>query len=222
MTGTMTARRYACISVLLAAVLLAGCVVSRDFAQGPALDPAPLPAYRPGDTFQFDNGRTETVESVDAAKGEVTWRNGDVVSRRLASFVVPRLEWRSAAGGGRFVSTDASNALWPLGPESRQRFSGELLRDDGEVGLGHRERLDVECWVAATQTVTVPAGTFDTFRVTCLRRSTGSVRRSRKYTWFYAPEVGHYVARVIAGGFGDINQRIELVRWIRLDPPGTG
>jgi len=198
-----------------------GCVVTRSFAQGPEMPPAPLPAYRPGDAFQFDTGRTETVEAVDAETGEVTWRaDGGVVSRRLASFVVPRLEWRSETTGGRFVSEDATNGLWPLTPDSRQEFSGTLLRDDGVAGLGHGERLGIECWVGATRTVTVPAGTFDTYQVNCFRRSTGSVRRSRLYTWYYAPAVNHYVIRIIAGGFGDINQRTELVRWVRLEAAG--
>jgi len=46
------------------------------------------------------------------------------------------------------------------------------------------------------------------------------VRRSRLYTWYYAPAVNHYVIRIIAGGFGDINQRTELVRWVRLEAAG--
>jgi len=203
--------------------MLAGCVVTRGFTQGPDLPPAPLPAYRPGDTFQFDTGRVETVEAVHAADGTVTWRTGGgVVSRRFASFVVPRLEWRSGNNGGRFVTEDASNDLWPLSPNSRQAFSGTLQRDDGVAGLGHGERLSVECWIGATRTVSVPAGTFDTFQVNCMRRSTGSVRRSRLYTWYYAPDVGHYVVRVIAGGFGDINQRTELVRWVRMEAASDG
>jgi len=205
----------------LACLLLAGCTVTRSFSQGPVMDPAPLPAYRSGDTFQFDTGRTEVVETADPAAGTVTWSSGSVVSRRLASFVVPWLEWRNNNTGGRFETEDASNALWPLTPDSRQQFSGTLLRDDGQVGFGHGERVSIDCWVGATRTVTVPAGTFDTYQINCFRRSTGSVRRSRLYTWYYAPEVGHYVVRIIAGGFGDINQRSELVRAVRMQAPLT-
>lgn len=206
---------------VLFAFVLAGCVVGQGFSQGPVLEPAPLPSYKAGDSFRFDDGRVETVETVDPQTGQVTWRTGPTAtSRRLASFVVPRLEWRAGERRGRFLSDDASNALWPLAPDSRQEFSGTLVEVGAGAGIGQGERLSFDCWVGATRTITVPAGTYETWRVNCFRRSTGTVRRSRLYSWYYAPAVGHYVRREIAGGFADISDIVELESWQRAAPGG--
>lgn len=52
-----------------------------------------------------------------------------------------------------------------------------------------------DCFVERAETVTVPAGSFDTFRIACRRYNSRSTRLVETLTLHYAPEVGHSVRR---------------------------
>lgn len=154
---------------------------------------APLPRYEPGVAYIYDNGR---VEQVRAVKGRtVTWaaRSGRTYDRALNP-VTPILSWsfRGESGVRRVVGEP--DRLWPLRPGSAVRFR---TVNDVRDAQG-RNRRSVHLWtcaVLAPEQTDTPAGRFLTKPVQCDRYSPGTMRVLERITWFYADEIGHYVAR---------------------------
>ena len=74
---------------------------------------------------------------------------------------------------------------WPmsLGQSWEQTLSEERPRDRQKS-----ERVDTVT-VEGEETVTVPAGTFKTFKIVCRNKKTGTIR----YEMWYSPEVGQWV-----------------------------
>jgi len=151
------------------------------------------PALRPGDSFvfRFPNGaeQTETVTAV----------SGDRVSWRIPSGAT----WTTVTGTMFDTSQWSGSASYGDG---RQQFSGNYAdlfplrvgNDARYVARGNSSKQrdgwarSWTCTVPSEESVTVVAGTFETYRVMCYRR--GQLR-----TYFYAPAVNMYVLRVVTG-----------------------
>ena len=84
-------------------------------SEGPALAPASLPKYVVGETFEFDDGRIDTVTAIDGER--IVWTNMygvDVL--RYRNFIVPDLEWTSANRSSALDTDAMPKDLWPLSP----------------------------------------------------------------------------------------------------------
>ncbi len=178
------------LSLMVGLAGLAGC-------QEPAVDtkqPAvPLPTYAVGDRFTYDNGRTEHVVSVDG--DWVAWRRGNGYRwTGHRDFVTPNRKWESRTRSGNLETlTMRPGEIWPL-QAGRGVWFTYATRSVAKDGVD--DKLYVYHWrcsVRATETVTVPAGTFDTTPISCLRHSNVTGKYFGERTWYYAPRVGHYV-----------------------------
>ena len=157
------------------------------------LPQVPAPALRPGDSyvFRFPNG-VEQTETVTAVSGDrVSWRiPSGATWTTLSGTMFNTSEWSGSTGYG----------------DGRQRFSGNYA-DLFPLRVGNVARYVARgqsskqhgawthswiCTVPSEESVTVVAGTFDTYRVMCYR--SGQLR-----TYFYAPAVNMYVLRVVTG-----------------------
>ncbi|GAB5469659.1 MAG: hypothetical protein Kilf2KO_26890 [Rhodospirillales bacterium] len=172
----------------------------------PVMAPAPLPSYRPGQSFRFSDGQSLRVVSSDA--GRVVWRDQDGGQRVTArNFVVPTLE---AAGMERAVVNDAGG-LWPLqvGKSDRMRIARTKVEPNGvRVSQGAR---NYNCRVSNTERITVAAGSYETYRVQCNRFSNSGKRLVETRVWHYAPAVGHFVRRDDIDRKTGWRERVELV-----------
>lgn len=162
---------------------------------------AQTPAYEPGAVFVYDNGRVEHVRAVEGER--VVWaaRSGRTYVRD-ANPIVPILEWgyRGRVGERRVLGDP--DALWPLRAGKRVRFQ-TVNRFRDEDGGGESRSLHLwSCSVRALERVSTPAGAFDSFPIQCDRFSPSSMRVIERLTWWYAPDVGHYVRRA-ARNMGD-------------------
>lgn len=188
-------RSIASFGVCLAAVVVAsGCVTMR--ASTPVLAPAPLPTYTVGDSFRFTRGRSEAVAEVGA--DTVVWANraGDRMTRNR-NFIVTGPEWR-AVPGYRASDRRGPDALWPLQVGKSARF----------VTVSGAGNQTWRCSVTGTRQASVPAGTFDVFRVRCVSGARpGPVY---EHVWYYAPDVGHYVVYVFKRD-GRVRERSDLI-----------
>lgn len=195
---------------LVALLVLAGCVqagevggllenlrgkLSADYDppdyKGPPL--GVLPSYRQGDAYTYSSGRTETIEKI--LEDRVVWRNDlDSSFERYPNFVFPSINTKTDRGEVARNFDVPPDTLWPLIPGTRRQFKSEVrVKLDGQNGerLFYREWI---CKVLGMSRVEVQFGEFDSVEITCDRYSRGKWRENR--TWYYVPEIGHYVRRV--------------------------
>jgi surface antigen len=183
-------------------IAVAGCATP---ARPPtaALDPVPLPVYHAGTTFVYTNGSWETVE--DASPDRVTWRNHrGYRSSGSSDFTYRRATWETRTRSGTrqikarrdWRGDPAPASLWPLRPGRIARYIEVGRWRDAEGKLAIYE-AHWRAEVVGRQRIQVTAGEFHTWKIVARRYSPGDAFRKSRLreirTWYYAPEVGHYV-----------------------------
>ena len=171
-----------------------------DHRVGPKLAPAQLPRYAVGRSFTFDDGRRETVLK---AKGErLTWRkNRFSTAVAYRNFLIPPLSWETRTRKSRSRITTQPRMLWPLRVGNDQRFEiTQVIEAKGGARFkGGKPRTEIKrswrCVVERTERLAVPAGTFDTYRISCFRYRPGTTTWRQTRIYHYAPKIGHFVSR---------------------------
>jgi surface antigen len=183
------------------------------------LPPAPLPTYQVGTKFVYSDGTWETAREVGI--NQITWVNHrNHVSVGVPDFTYKRARWETSTRYGfrtftqaRFLLEPTTTSLWPLkvGNQSRYEEFGRWYNQDH---IEQRYDLYWSCEVKGTEKISVAAGDFDTWKITCRRypdkfRSTSRIREYR--TWHYAPSINHWVLEIRDYNGYKPNQRRELV-----------
>ncbi len=192
LTGVPRLRRnFGVIAALVSAVAIQGCVTTENLYNQQSDAPGvALPTFDVGMAYSFDNGITETVMAVD---GEVlTWRTGGgVIRTRYRNFLLPFLSWQNSTQRSKTTVDAPARMLWPLKIGNSERFNTKQIVENND-GTGRREiSQSWQCIVDGTEKVTVPAGTYDTYKIDCYRYYRKWWRQTKSY--YYAPSVGYYV-----------------------------
>lgn len=160
------------------------------------LAPALRPTLRVGDSFIFGRGTVRTVSAV--APDAITWRNasaapGDEVLRYRTSpdLFAPVLDQPGRADAPVSRITGREGSLWPLQAGRRASFDEQRRATPGAP----ERRLRWTCEVGTPRMVSVPAGDFATYPVSCSARQSPLPLATQVLTWDYAPSLGHYVRR---------------------------
>lgn len=159
----------------------------------PQLPPAELPTYHPGDKFYYSNGARDQVVRVDGEMVDMISRSGRKRTY-FRNFALPTPYIEGVAKEYFKTTNTRTNALWPLQPENKARFTTNGRSVSKDSGRTNEYIQKWSCAVNGTERIRVLAGEFDTFRVECKRYSI-SGRWWENTTWYYAPEVGSYVMR---------------------------
>jgi len=175
---------------------------------GVELAPAAAPDLQPGASFTFrKNGGAEMTSRVVAVDGaDVVWESDDGWAWTAKNFYWPVERWQSARSQGAQEVSGDHDALFPLavGQRAAYRYQGRSTAD--RRGWSGRGR----CNVAAAERITVPAGTFDTYKVVC-EQGEDLDDPYRVWTRWYAPELGHLAAQLHQTRDGAINELQQLV-----------
>lgn len=178
------------LGALCVVLLLAGCEAAKPVSDSP-FGTEKHGRYMVGDSFTFDNPvLTWTVVSVEGEK--VYWRS-DQGDEQVTGHdpLLPALEWKNpGSGGGRRVITDIKGALFPLTDPGNMTFTSKVENwtiKDGQATPPQKWDYNWSCNVAGQETVEVPAGKFDTYKVICGRY------KPNELEFFYSPDIGHYV-----------------------------
>lgn len=166
--------------------------VSEPLAQD-ALEPAELPTYRAGDKFYYSNGARDTVVSVNGDDVEMINKN----KRKSIYSRNPFQPYKYFESSTKHTTknTDAVlGNLWPLSIGKGDKYISNASYITIQTGQAKDFRQIWECEVEGSERVTILAGNFDTYRVTCERYSDAG-KRYQTRTWFYAPEIQSYVLR---------------------------
>lgn len=116
---------------------------------------------------------------------------------RSPNFIVPVLEWRSGRGAGRREVRGKPDELRPMAGGKSVRF--RLVTETRAHPEASKKR-SVSLWVCKTgkaRMSTVKAGTYEAPPFKCDRYSPTTMRLIEQREWDYAPQLGHYVRRVI-------------------------
>lgn len=164
---------------------------------GPDMASADLPEFGVGDAFVFDSGRAVYV--TETSGKNVMWNGGgDYNFVTTADFTLPNLEWSYTDKEGQKRSgttsiRDGSKSIWPLAFDKQVRIYITSENIDPETDKTDQYQQWLSCSVPATETVTVEAGTFDTYVIECARHLQQWWMQTTK--WWYAPKIGYYVKR---------------------------
>ncbi|MEQ8334429.1 hypothetical protein [Nisaea sp.] len=166
------------------------------------LPPAPQPLYQPGDTYVFnDDGNVVQEQVVGVTPDRVTWTNDSgLIWTTTNELITPQLSWSShpELGRGRQNIIGNPGTLFPLQEGNIVAYG---VRGSSEkVPAGWED--EVRCVVAGQEDVTVPAGTFTTFRIDCKRKNVDT-------SLYYAPVAQNYVLRERT--FSNSRSRKELM-----------
>jgi surface antigen len=183
------------------------------------LPPAPLPNYQVGTKFVYSDGTWETVKEVGVK--QITWVNHrKQVSVGTPDFTYKRGRWETSNRYGFrrftqaiFLDGKTTTTLWPLEVGNRSRYE-EFGRWYNQDGIEQRYDLYWSCEVKGTEKISVAAGDFDTWKITCRRypNKFRTASRTREYrTWYYAPSINHWVLENRDYNGYKPNQRKELV-----------
>lgn len=212
--------RLTTVAVLGGALILAACaapprvpgIYQPENEVSERLGRSPLPEYRKGDVFRFSGGR---VERVAAVKGEdVYWKREsgrELVRHR--SFMLPTLAWDTKSRRGAQRLLDSPGNMWPLAIGKLGSFRVERSLTDKASGEVRRSQRKFDCYVETAETITVKAGSFDTYRISCRRYNTRGSRLLETQTWHYAPKVGHYIRRETENHSSGKRRVIELASY---------
>ena len=160
------------------------------------LPPAPRPVYRVGDSFVFGRSSVRTVSAV--APGAITWRSGNAALGETAQtyrsspeLFTPVLDFPGQAEAPVSRIAHREGSLWPLQAGRRASFDEWRRASPGANERRHRWACDV----GTPRMVSVPAGDFATYPVSCRARPDGLPLATQVLSWDYAPSLGHYVRR---------------------------
>ena len=181
----------------------------------------PLPSYTKGTTFVYSNGMWETV--LGTATDSVTWLNHRRdISSGSPDFTLRRTLWETDTRRGtrQFGPRDdlivkSETSLWPLRVGNIANFTEAGTWIDKKEVVENPYRRDWSCSVEGTEHISVMAGDFDTWKIECKRyhvsgsKSQSQIRESD--TWYYAPEVGHYVLMTVKYPAKNNSRRLELL-----------
>jgi hypothetical protein len=175
---------------------------------GARLAPAAVPALQPGASFTFrkTDGAEITSRVVAVDGSDISWEADNGWAWTAKNFYWPVERWRGASSQGAQEVSGDPDALFPLavGERAAYRYRGRSTADPrGWTGRGR-------CNVAAAERITVPAGTFDTYKVVC-EQGEDLDDPYRVWTRWYAPELGHPVASLHQTRDGAINELQQLV-----------
>ncbi len=185
------------VILLLLIAVLPGCIGGIQGVR-PDLQGPDLPLYVKGTTYLYSNGGWERVTEVRG--GEVFWVNHrGKIYRGSRDFILPASSWKTRKREGRrsfsplpgVFGKDGSDSLWPLYPGRSFNFleKGRWREFDGPERPYYRYWF---CRVIGEERISVLIGDFNAWKIEC-KRFNRRYRLREIRTWYYVPEVGHYV-----------------------------
>lgn len=206
----------AVICAALLSLSLSGCVSLSEFFASLGFsssdDSVELPQYRVGDAFTFGSPNV-TWRVVSIANQRVTWRNekGDEQVTEQNP-LLPALAWRSSKNGsGQRIISDKVGSLFPMKVGARTTFRAAVTTDKPPYGWG----FNWQCEVLDRQDVVGATGEIDAFKIGCGRETADEI------VFFYAPKIGHYIAKTSRAGGANSSRIRHLIAYERISDEGS-
>lgn len=167
------------VTACLSALTIAACAPTVETTPVTAeLPPAEIGDFPVSSEWTgLDKGNKTTMTLVKAKGDRRSFQSTTGCSwTESVNFLAPTLEWENCDGNsGSQTIGETSGEIWPLQVGRTQAWSLT-----GKNGTGDTWQTTQTCEVESAERITVPAGSFDAYKVVC--RDTWNVR-----TWYYAP-----------------------------------
>lgn len=207
-------RQLLLVWLLISITFLTGCASSNYTPlenSNHLIVPAKKPSYAVGEYFSYDNGKVMLVSALDS--NNVVWKyNNGLAVTAMRDFTVPPLQWNTSDKKSVTSKQVVSGQLWPLKVGNSETFitTQNLFTTMSEVPRVVQRKY--RCNVKSSGEVTVEAGAFNVFEIVCSRYSLQSNSWRGTDTFYYSPEVGHYVQlkKERKGSFAEI-QKVRKV-----------
>lgn len=174
-----------------------GCSTLEGIPQGSAITdmaPAGLPRLVAGDRSYFANGRRLEVTGVSG--DSIEWkRTSQHRYRADRNFLLPAAFEENAKRRTTSTLEAPVSQIWPLALGRELNFFLRRASIDKASGERRESTSYWSCEVDAAQRINVLAGSFDTYRVDCTRK-TASYKFRQRRIWYYAPEIEQPVLRL--------------------------
>jgi hypothetical protein len=210
-------------------LIIASACTSIPDTPNPDPGAAPLPFYQKGMTFIYSDGSWETVTAV--APKTVAWRNDrGKISKGSPDFTYRQVEWQvdSRRGFREFkprsnLLVQGRDTLWPLQVGNTVTYMESATWVDRE-GVKQSSQRHWACRVVGTEKVSVMAGEFETWKINCnrykiSRKKNNKSRLREARTWYYAPQIGHWVMVTSTYNYNKFPRHLELTAVL---PPTNG
>ena len=142
-----------------------------------ALAPMPKPTPQIGSTRTWKDSYgkkySETITGVNKTTANYKTSYGCTATRAHHEFLAQYLKWENCGrrrSNGRGTITNLEGRIWPLQVGNKWKYDYEGSTDSGRSWSGQ-----TSCEVTGQVRVSVPAGSFDTYRVAC---ETANVKRT--------------------------------------------
>ena len=169
-----------------------------------------LPVLRQGTTFIYSDGTWEKV--IATAPGLITHTLD--FTRRSINFQNRTRQGTRTFGPRKNIFVRHSESIWPLKIGNKASYTESGTWIDKRDNSKHTYRTHWSCKVSSIERIVVPAGEFDTWKIVCSRYNSSSSARSRPReikTWYYAPQIGHFVLRESRYFYNKPSRRQELL-----------
>jgi len=166
--------------------------------EGTDTAPEPLnvagPSYEVGDSYVYSDGRIETVSRVGPER--TLWESAEgSVYTAYRNFILPPISWKSGGAKGENQVQPAAGQKWPPATTEEVVFSVGSKAGDGSADEPKSWSGNWRCAVSGVSRVKAMAGQFNAVAIEC-QRAKPEPGTWRKRTWYYVPEIGHYVRRI--------------------------
>ena len=169
-----------------------------------------IPEYQAGEVFIYSDRRVEWLHNINDNKIIWTTRKQRPFVRDQ-NFVLPILEWQVGQSRGQRNIFGNPEALWPLREGNSMRFRSVTEQTNLD---NNKKRRSVEYWrckVSDASDISIIAGTFFSYEISCDRYSPTSMNLLKRRIWYYSPAVGHYIKRKTINYFTGNIESYELV-----------
>ena len=175
------------------------------------------PSYEVGDSYVYSDGRVETVSRVGPER--TLWETGDGnVYTAYRNFVLPPISWKSGTGRGENRIQPAAGPKWPPAAAGEIVFSVTSKAGGASIDAPRSWSGKWHCVASGASPVTAMVGQFEAVVIEC-QRTNPEQGTWKKRTWYYVPEIGHYVRQVdVIHGTG----RKITVDLVAIRPGGKG
>lgn len=175
-------------ALIATGLLFLGACATPPIAEVPTS--APLPAVEKPYPFQVgykretkrQDGRANFITVIEVTADTVTWQSdGGCTHTRPHDNFAPSIKWTGCTTNGTHEYELIEGQPYPIKVGNAWRY-----KVSGQNDTGGKWDTTRSCKVEGEAQVTVPMGTYDTFKVVC--RDTWRVR-----TWYISPELGQSV-----------------------------